>query len=213
MGLSFSAGTSPSVGKPSFELAENEMELGLGIHGEPGVKRMQLRTGDELTEMLLTEILKHGCFGPEKRAAVMVNNLGATTEMELAIVARYAAPYLENNGFKVERIYAGTFLSSLDMAGVSISVLGLNDERLRWLDAATSAPAWPNAPKQAPANQTPSSQSPRAQKLLSPIKASKPKQAAERSTPSRPPAKPSSPQKRNSPRWTASPVMAISASA
>jgi triose/dihydroxyacetone kinase / FAD-AMP lyase (cyclizing) len=150
MGLSFSAGTSPSVGKPSFELAEDEMELGLGIHGEPGIKRMQLRTGDELTEMLLIEILKHGNLGPEKRIAVMINNLGATTEMELAIVARYATPYLGSKGFKVERIYAGTFLSSLDMAGISISVLGLNEEWLRWLDAPTSAPAWSNAPKQPP---------------------------------------------------------------
>ena len=86
----------------------------------------------------------------EKRVAVMVNNLGAATEMELAIVARHAAPFLESKGFMVERIYAGTFLSSLDMAGISISVLGVNDERLRWLDAATTAPSWPNALKQRP---------------------------------------------------------------
>src|SRR5262249_38325260 len=143
-GLSFSAGTSPAVGKPSFELGDDEMELGLGIHGEPGVKRTQIRSADELTETLLTEILKRGNFGDEKRAAVMVNNLGATTEMELAIVARHAVPYLENKGLTVERVYAGTFLSSLDMAGVSISVLGLDDERLRWLDAPTTAPAWRN---------------------------------------------------------------------
>jgi dihydroxyacetone kinase len=150
MGVSFSAGTSPAVGKPSFELGEREMELGLGIHGEPGAKRTHLQDADELTETLLTEILKHGRFGDEKRVAVMVNNLGATTEMELAIVARHAMPFLESKGFTVERIYAGTFLSSLDMAGISISVLGVNDERLRWLDAATTAPAWPNAPKQHP---------------------------------------------------------------
>ena len=150
MGVSFSAGTSPAVGKPSFELGESEMELGLGIHGEPGVKRTHLLPADQLTETLLTEILKHGKFGDEKRVAVMINNLGATTEMELAIVARRAVPFLESKGFTVERIYAGTFLSSLDMAGISISVLGINDERLRWLDAPTTAPAWPNVPKQRP---------------------------------------------------------------
>jgi len=144
MGVSFSAGTSPAVGKPSFELGEDEMELGLGIHGEPGVKRTQLQSADKLTETLLTEILKHGKFGDEKRLSVMVNNLGATTEMELAIVARHTAPFLESKGFTVDRIYAGTFLSSLDMAGISISVLGISDEWLRWLDAATTAPAWPN---------------------------------------------------------------------
>jgi len=126
MGVSFSAGTSPAVGRPSFELGEHEMELGLGIHGEPGVKRTQLQTADNLTETLLTEVLKYGRLGDEKRVAVMVNNLGATTEMELAIVARHAMRFLESMGFTVERIYAGTFLSSLDMAGISITVLGVN---------------------------------------------------------------------------------------
>ena len=150
MGVSFSAGTSPAVGKPSFELGEDEMELGLGIHGEPGVKRTQLQTADELTETLLTEVLKYGRFDNVNRVAVMVNNLGATTEMELAIVARHAMRFLESKGVTVERIYSGTFLSSLDMAGISITVLGVNDEWLRWLDAVTTAPAWPNALKQRP---------------------------------------------------------------
>ena len=153
IGVSFSAGTSPAVGRRSFELGDNEMELGLGIHGEPGLKRMQLLGANELTEMLLTEILKHGRFGDEKRVAVMVNNLGATTEMELAIVARHALDFFENERFNVERIYAGTFLSSLDMSGISITVLGINDERLCWLDAATTAPAWPNLVKQHPGKQ------------------------------------------------------------
>ncbi len=148
MGVSFSAGTSPAVGKPSFELDEQEMELGLGIHGEPGVTRMPMQHADQLTEKLLSTILQHGKFS--KQVAVMVNNLGATTTMELAIVARHAVSFLEDKGFIVERLFAGTFLSSLDMAGISISVLGLNDERLRWLDASTTAPAWPNAPKQRP---------------------------------------------------------------
>jgi len=150
MGVSFSAGTSPAVGKPSFELGEREMEFGLGIHGEPGVKRTEMQPADQLTETLLAEVLKRGKFGDEKRVAVMVNNMGATTEMELAIVARHAIVFLERERFTVERIYAGTFLSSLDMAGISISVLGVNDERLRWLDAATTAPAWPNVLKLRP---------------------------------------------------------------
>jgi len=150
MGVSFSAGISPAVGKPSFELGEDEMELGLGIHGEPGVTRMKLQPADQLTETLLAQILKGRNFGDEKRIAVMVNNLGATTEMELAIVARHATVFLEKNGFTVERLYAGTFLSSLDMAGISISVLGVNDEWLRWLDSPTTAPAWPNVARRRP---------------------------------------------------------------
>jgi triose/dihydroxyacetone kinase / FAD-AMP lyase (cyclizing) len=148
MGISFSAGTSPAVGKPSFELGDQEMELGLGIHGEPGVKRMPMQPADQLTELLLNTILQHGKF--PRQVAVMVNNLGATTTMELAIVARHAVPFLEDKGFAVERIFAGTFLSSLDMAGISISVLGLNDDRLRWLDAPTMASAWSNASRQRP---------------------------------------------------------------
>ena len=109
MGVSFSAGTSPAVGKPSFELAEHEMELGLGIHGEPGVKRVDLMAANHLTETLLTGILKHAKPGTEKRVAVMVNNLGGTTEMEIAIVARHAVAFLEQKGFTVERIYAVRF--------------------------------------------------------------------------------------------------------
>ncbi len=143
MGVSFSAGTSPVVGKPSFELEAGEMELGLGIHGEPGVKRVKLQPADELTDSLLAEIVKHGNFGKEKRVAVMVNNLGATTPMELAIVARRTLPNLQSRGFTVERMYAGTFLSSLDMAGISISVMGVDDHSLHYLDENTAAPAWP----------------------------------------------------------------------
>ena len=150
MGVSFSAGISPAVGKPSFELGEGEMELGLGIHGEPGVIRTHLQPADQLTETLLNRILKERNFGAQKRVAVLINNLGATTGMELAIVARHAVAFLDKSGLTVERLYAGTFLSSLDMAGISISVLGLNDNWLHWLDAPTTAPAWPNAAKQRP---------------------------------------------------------------
>ena len=155
MGVSFSAGTSPSVGKPSFELGDDEMELGLGIHGEPGVTRTHLQPADKLADTLLTEILRERHFGNRQRVAVMINNLGATTEMELAIIARHVVAFLEGQNLAVERIYAGTFLSSLDMAGISISVLGLNDNWLRWLDAATTAPAWPNALKQRPGKAEP----------------------------------------------------------
>lgn len=150
MGVSFSAGTSPAVGKPSFELGEDEMELGLGIHGEPGVTRTRMQPADELTETLLNQILRRGNFGNDRRVVLMINNLGATTAMELAIVARHAMTTLGKMGYTVERLYAGTLLSSLDMAGISISVLGVDDAWLRWLDAPTTAAAWPNASKQRP---------------------------------------------------------------
>jgi triose/dihydroxyacetone kinase / FAD-AMP lyase (cyclizing) len=150
MGVSFSAGVSPAVGTPSFELGEDEMELGLGIHGEPGVIRTKLQQADQLTETLLGRILMARNFGDSKRIVVMINNLGATTQMELGVVARHTAMFLEKGEFTVERIYSGTFLSSLDMAGISISLLGVSDEWLQFLDSPTTAPAWPNAAKQRP---------------------------------------------------------------
>lgn len=154
MGVSFSAGTSPAIGRPSFELGEGEMELGLGIHGEPGFQRTRIQFADDVTNTLLGQIVKHATLGAGRRVALMLNNLGATTWMELAIVARRAVPFLREKGFVVERLYAGTFLSSLDMAGISISVLGLEDEWLRWLDADTAAPAWPRAARQPPKDQS-----------------------------------------------------------
>jgi triose/dihydroxyacetone kinase / FAD-AMP lyase (cyclizing) len=179
MGVSFSAGTSPLVGKASFELDEDEMELGLGIHGEPGVARMPLQSADALTETLLTSILHYKKFPAS--VAIMINNLGATTAMELAIVARHAVSFLASRGFTVQRIYSGTFLSSLDMAGISISVLGLNEDRVRWIDAPTPAPAWPNLLKQPPG--VPSFEIPTSESLVGGIAGSehdtKPKRAIE----------------------------------
>lgn len=150
MGASLSAGTSPATGRPSFVLGDNEMELGLGIHGEPGVRRMPLLAADPLTDTLIEGILAGRTLQARERLAVMINNLGSTTAMELAIIARRALATLENRGFHVDRIYSGTFLSSLDMAGISLSVLPVDDQRLSWLDAETSAAAWPNLPHRSP---------------------------------------------------------------
>jgi len=149
MGVSLSAGTAPGVGKPSFTL-DGEVELGLGIHGEPGIKRVPLRSADETVDELLGPIERAMRLRMGERVVVLLNNLGATTNMELAIIARKVLRALEARGYSVERVYAGTFVSSLDMAGVSISLLRVNDERLRWLDAPTAAPAWPRAPKSSP---------------------------------------------------------------
>ncbi len=145
MGVSLSACTVPAIGKPSFTLEESEVELGLGIHGEPGVCRAPLESADNLADRLVDTILSVHRLNRGDRIAVLINNLGATTTMELAIFARRALMTLESRGLKTERVYAGTFVSSLDMAGVSVSVLRLDDDRLRRLDAPTSAPAWPNA--------------------------------------------------------------------
>jgi dihydroxyacetone kinase len=143
MGLSLSPGTVPAVGNPNFVLGDDEIELGLGIHGEPGVKRMPLAPSDSLVEMLVNAICTVGQPQSGERAVLLINNLGATTAMELAIVARHARIVLERRGLRIERMYAGTFMSSLETAGVSLSLLPVDDNRLDWLDADTQAPAWP----------------------------------------------------------------------
>jgi ATP-dependent dihydroxyacetone kinase len=149
MGVALSAGTAPGAEGPSFVL-DREVELGLGIHGEPGVRRVAIAPADKLVDELLNQILSTQRLHGGERIAVLINNLGATTAMELAIVGRRALSKLEARGLDVERLYSGTFVSSLDMAGISVSLLRVNDERLRWLDAPTSAPTWPNNSKRRP---------------------------------------------------------------
>ncbi len=150
MGISLAAGTSPVTGKQSFVLGDREVELGLGIHGEPGVRRIPLATAAEMVDLLIDPIVRARSLLRGDRIAVLVNNLGSTTPMELAIVGRSAYERLESRGLVIERMYAGTFLSSLDMAGASISIMRVDNERLRWLDTPVSAPAWPNVPVRAP---------------------------------------------------------------
>ena len=151
MGVSLSAGTIPTVGRPSFTLNENEIELGLGIHGEPGAQRAPLQSADAITDRLIDNILKAHRVEAGQEIALMINNLGATTNMELAIVARRAASNLQSRKVVIERVFLGTFMTSLEMTGVSLSLLRLDKERLRLLDAPTAAPAWPNVLKKAPA--------------------------------------------------------------
>jgi dihydroxyacetone kinase len=145
MGVALSPCTVPAAGKPSFTLSETEIELGLGIHGEPGVRRGPLEPVDALVARLLGAILGDMALVSGSRVALLVNNLGATPTMELAVAARAALALLERQAIAVERVYLGTFLSALEMAGLSLSVLPIDDKRLARLDAPTDAPAWPNA--------------------------------------------------------------------
>src|SRR5262249_54492877 len=130
---------------PGFTLGDDEVELGLGIHGEPGVRRGPLEPADVLVDRLLGAILADLAPAAGDRVVLLVNNLGATPMMELAVVARRAGAVLPGRRLAVERVSLGTFLSALEMAGVSLSVLPVDAERLARLDAPTDAPAWPNA--------------------------------------------------------------------
>ncbi len=146
MGVAMSPCLVPGADRPGFVLADGEVEFGLGIHGEPGVRRVPLAPADSTVDELLNAILDDLQPEPGARVALLVNNLGGSTAMELAIVARHAVKSLTRLGLKVERAYGGTLLSALEMAGVSLSVMTLDDGRLARLDAPTTAPAWPSRP-------------------------------------------------------------------
>jgi len=148
MGVGLSGCTLPGASRGGFVLADDEVELGLGIHGEPGVTRTAMRAADGLVAALLDAIVADHATAPARleagdRVALLVNGLGGTPPMELDVVLRAALSYLGARRIKVARAWSGTLLSALDMQGVSLSVMRLDDELLGMLDAPTDAPAWP----------------------------------------------------------------------
>ena len=142
MGIALTPCTVPAAGKPSFNLAETEMEVGLGIHGEPGTHRDTIRPADEITTHLMDKILKDMPVSPGQEVAVMVNGLGGTPSMELYIVNRKVADILESKGIKTARTYVGNYMTSLEMAGFSISLLKLDAELKELLFAPADTPAF-----------------------------------------------------------------------
>ena len=143
MGVALDGCTLPGADKAGFSLADNEIELGLGIHGEKGVERTAPMPADQLTGTLLSNIIEDLAIKSGERVALLVNGLGATPEMELAVVLRAAFDNLTGRNVTVERAWCGTLLSALNMPGCSISVLRVDDERLALLDSETEARAWP----------------------------------------------------------------------
>lgn len=143
MGVALDGCTIPGADRSGFSLGDHEIELGLGIHGEKGVERRAPLPADALADTLLSSIVGDLVLDRGERVALFVNGLGATPDMELAIVLRAAHDNLTRRGIVVSRAWAGTFLSALNMPGCSISVLRLNDERAVLLDAPTQARAWP----------------------------------------------------------------------
>lgn len=143
MGVALGACTVPAAGRPGFDLPEGEMELGLGIHGEAGVARVPLAPARDIAATLVDRILAEMALPPGTPVALLVNGLGGTPPMELALMAREALAGLRQRGVAVARAWCGTLLSALEMPGCSFSLLALDDARLARLDAPASAPAWP----------------------------------------------------------------------
>lgn len=142
MGMALTPCITPAAGKPTFTLDENEMEIGMGIHGEPGTHRDTLKTADEITDHLVTRILDDGVFEGGDEVTVMVNGLGATPQMELNIVNAKVHKILEEKGISVYKTFVGEFMTSLEMAGCSVTLLKLDAELKELLDAPADTPAF-----------------------------------------------------------------------
>jgi phosphoenolpyruvate---glycerone phosphotransferase subunit DhaK len=135
IGVALSACEVPGSGRPTFELPDDEMEIGMGVHGEPGITRGPLRPADDVAAVLVDTILADVDDGARGDVALLVNGLGATAHVDQHILFRAARRALEASGLRVVRGYVGEFITSLEMAGASITVTLLDDELLRFLDA------------------------------------------------------------------------------
>lgn len=139
IGFAFSSCTVPAKGTPTFEIAENEMEYGVGIHGEPGIKREKIISADELAERMVPALLSS--LEMEKgEIALMINGFGGTPLQELYLLNHSVFKQLHERGIKVHRIFVGNFMTSIDMLGASVSILKLDDELKALLNAPCFAP-------------------------------------------------------------------------
>ena len=141
MGVALTSCTVPAVGKPTFEIGDDEMELGVGIHGEPGRKRLPLAPANEIAAMLLEPILEDLPFAKGDPVIAFVNGLGGTPLIELYVMFNEVNAILAGRGVVVARSLVGSYITSLDMAGASITLLKTDDELLSLWDAPVNTPA------------------------------------------------------------------------
>jgi phosphoenolpyruvate---glycerone phosphotransferase subunit DhaK len=135
MGMALTSCTVPAAGAPTFELADDEMEIGIGIHGEPGRERRKLATAKEIVEMLATPIVEDLPFSSGDEVLAFVNGMGGTPQIELYLVYHELATLLQGRGITIGRSLVGSYITSLEMAGCSITLLKLDDELTRLWDA------------------------------------------------------------------------------
>lgn len=140
MGVALTPCTVPRVGKPGFEIGDDEMEIGMGIHGETGIRRGKLEPADQIVEEMMEKILADLPYTEGDEVAVLVNGLGATPLDEQYIVTRKIDSYLKEKGIRVHRYYVGEYATSIEMAGFSISLLKLDEELKGYLDAPAQTP-------------------------------------------------------------------------
>jgi dihydroxyacetone kinase-like protein len=141
MGVALTACTVPHVGEPSFVLADDEIEIGIGIHGEPGRRRVPHQPADQLVQTLLEPIIEDLPFTSGDRVLLFTNSMGGTPLIELYLAHGIAERLLAERGIVVERRLVGPYVTSLEMQGMSLTVLKVDDEMLRWWDAPVRTPA------------------------------------------------------------------------
>jgi phosphoenolpyruvate---glycerone phosphotransferase subunit DhaK len=141
MGMALTSCTVPHVGKPTFALPDDEMEVGVGIHGEPGRTRMKLKAADAIVELLMEPVITDIPYKAGDEVLMFVNGLGGTPLIELYIVYRKAAELAKKAGLKVTRSFVGSYITSLEMAGASITLLKLDDQLTKLWDAPVHTPA------------------------------------------------------------------------
>ncbi|MGC3988260.1 MAG: dihydroxyacetone kinase subunit DhaK [Chthoniobacteraceae bacterium] len=141
MGMALTSCTVPHAGKPTFALGDEEMEMGVGIHGEPGRERLRLKPADEIVELLLEPVISDLPYRSGDEVLLFVNGMGGTPLIELYIVYRKAAEIAKAAGLKVSRRLVGSYITSLEMAGTSITLLKLDDQLTKLWDAPVHTPA------------------------------------------------------------------------
>ena len=142
MGMAVNACTVPAAGKPSFDLADDEVEIGIGIHGEPGTHREKISSVNDIADKLLTKILAEGIYSAGDEVAVLVNGMGGTPLMELFVANKHVNEVLAGKGLTVAKTIVGNYMTSLDMEGFSITLLKLDDELKTLLNAPADTPAF-----------------------------------------------------------------------
>ena len=141
MGMALTSCTVPAAGKPTFDLGEDEMEIGIGIHGEPGRQRVKLAPAADVTEMLAIPVIEDLGLKSGDRVLAMVNGMGGTPLIELYIVYDALHRILGGKGITIGRSLVGNYITSLEMAGCSITLVRLDDELTRYWDAPVHTPA------------------------------------------------------------------------
>jgi len=140
MGVALSPCTVPAAGVPTFTIGDDEMEIGMGIHGEAGVRRGKLEGADRIAEQLARAAIDDQPIRRGDKVAVLINGLGATPREELYVLYRRVRQILDGDGIAVHRNYIGEYATSLEMAGASLSLLKLDDELASLIDAPASSP-------------------------------------------------------------------------